>query len=184
MIAKPTDLFQIIERDPAPNTSGQFTLASGVLHAWRGQPLGPNLTTAPTDDRLFQAFDLADASKGFFGFLTRDVNLAGPDFTSLYLGTPVTGTNPPTGMEMPFKSGWAVSVEPGRTVEAEGNNYLASGVAYAIVTGTAVGTPLTFTNGLFAIASGTQTPFYTLVANNLVPYVPGNLRIRARRLQG
>ena len=67
---------------------------------------------------------------------------------------------------------------------AEGPGYLSSGNGGRDVTAaTAIGTKLSFYNGLTAVAQTGQQAEYILAAIE-TPVTPGNVRIRARRLYG
>jgi hypothetical protein len=179
--ANPTSLLIILERDPAPNTSGTY---SGVIP--RGLALGA-AASGPLNALDFQQFDLAQPTN-YIGLITRDVSLTGPGNANASVAEAmifgnITGTGTPTGVEFPFKSGLSVTVEPVRKYEAEGPTYLYSGTAGSMITtGTPVGTDLTFINGLLAVVTSqsTQNTYFTLIANNLTPNVAGNLRVRVQ----
>lgn len=114
--------------------------------------------------------ELADGSKPFAGFLTRNTVVGGP-----VLGDVIY----PGRLELPFETSGPGSFEFAEEVEAEGATFVDAG----ITAGTALKTPLTFTAGKFAVAGSGNLVEYELVEKQ-TPVVVGNIRIRARAVYG
>jgi hypothetical protein len=163
-----TSPFEITRRDPAVNASANFTEPAGLDPTPRGFALGAHATD-PT------SFDVAQHNT-FIGHLTRFVRIGGLTLTDSVFG--VTSETP-VGVEAPFTSGQEVSIEKAKEIECEGSAYLIQSGVRAIQQNTAVGTELNFVNGYLGIAQAGEMVSYKLTANNLAPFNPGSLRVRA-----
>lgn len=125
--------------------------------------------------------DLADGDN-FIGFVTRPVSTDGAH-------TPPDGSDPnlyqdmafqDSRIEFPFKAGGNVSIEKADAVEVESpDNLLDSGTG-AVSDSSPVGTKLSFVDGKFYIAQGSDIVYYTLTAQ-LDPEEAGKVRILAER---
>jgi len=190
---QPTSKFEILRRKNGQvNASAQFastafTNAGGSIGNWDPQNLPAGVAALMGTETAVRGLGLGAGangnfalagSKNFIGHLTRRVIIGGLDLTARVFGV----TSPtPVGVESPFTDGLEVSLEKGEEIEAEGVGvYLYSG-SNMIDTNTAVGTGLTYQNGLLRVAAtdGSEIPFFTLTANNLTPVDTGALRIRA-----
>lgn len=173
----PTSQFEILRRQPQLNASGKFTsaylTASGVnaVAGTESAPRGLALGAHATDP---EALDVAQGNT-FTGHLTRRVAVGGLSLADRVFGT----TSPvPVGVESAFQDGLEVSVEKAEEIEVEGGGYLLLSGTGAITGATAIGTPLSFKNGLLYVAQAGDTPFYNLTANNLTSTDGVSLRIR------
>ena len=124
----------------------------------RGFALGAHATDP-------ESFDLAQHNT-FIGHLTRFVRVGGLTLTDRVFG--VT-SDTPVGVESPFTAGQEVSVEKAKEIEAEGSAYLVQSGVRAIAANTAVGTALSFYNGLLGLTQADEQVNYRLSANNLTP---------------
>jgi len=113
---------------------------------------------------------LADGSKPFMGFLTRNATVGGPALPDIIY---------PGRLELPFYSGQAGTTEFGEQIEAEGAQFIDPSITGA----TAANTPLTFANGMFAVATTGKYVEFNLVQQE-VPNVAGNVRIRVQTVNG
>lgn len=154
-------LFEITKRSPLPVNSYICPATAYV----RGTAMQESATAGTAE--------LADGTKPFGGFMTRNSQVGGPSLgDSIYPGR----------LELPFPTGDYGSFEFAEEVEAEGAQFV-SGATGAISTGTALKTPLSFSAGLFCIAQSGQLVEYELVEQQ-APVVAGNVRIRARAVRG
>jgi hypothetical protein len=138
-------------------------------------PRGTALMISSTDpDTGARTFAKADGSK-FHGFVTRDVrDLAGLTDEEQLMGF---------GLETPFESAKEGSIELGETVDVEGADLVKSSGTGAITTGTALETELSFDDGKFYVAQTNDIVEFKLEAQ-LTPVTTGNVRIRARKVEG
>ncbi len=177
----PNTSFEVLRRQPQLNASGAFTsaylAASGVAavvgteSAPRGLALGAHATQS-------ESLDLAGPNS-FLGHLTRRVIVGGASLADRIFGV----TSPvPVGVEFGFADGLEVSVEKAEEIEAEGASYLLLTGTGLISAGTAIGTPLSFKNGLLYVAQAGDTAFYNLTANSLPSSDGVSLRIRAVKI--
>ena len=171
----PTSLFEITRRDTSVNVSAVYTPASGVDPVPRGFALGAHATDSTK-------FDVAQHNT-FIGHLTRIVRVGGLTLTDRVFG--VTSETP-VGVEAPFVAGQEVSVEKAKEIEAEGSGYLVQSGTGAITSQTAVGTDLSFYNGLLRQKQSNEVPNYTLTAHLTASGqgAAGDIRIRAERHSG
>jgi hypothetical protein len=114
--------------------------------------------------------ELADGTKPFAGFLTRNTVVGGPALPDVIY---------PGRLELPFETSGPGSFEMAEEFEAEGATYIDG----SITAGTPLKTPLTFAAGKAAAAGAGKLVEYELVELP-IPVVAGNVRIRARAVYG
>lgn len=185
----PTSPFEIVRQKKVLNWSGVFTSLTyaqnsgnltavmGTQTAARGLALGA-LGANPVSGGAAnnsEGLDLAGGNN-FLGHLTRRVVIGGLTLADRVFG--VTSAVP-VGLESPFSDGLEVTVESAQTIEAEGTQYLLTSGTGAITGSTAVGTGLSFNNGLLYVAQAADQVYYRLTANNLPAADGVSLRIRA-----
>jgi len=175
-------LFQITIPGPRPNKSVRFpiTLAACLAGTAFQESATPN-----TDQDDSGGVALATNLVPFAGFTTRDVLAAvngvaavpAPTFSEL--ATSGDAANLP--FENPFSAGTEGSLQDAETYECEGTGFVSSGNgARDITAATAIGSKLTFFNGVTALAQTNDlSEFY--LAEQQTPSVPGNVRIRCKR---
>jgi hypothetical protein len=152
-------LFEIKRRSPHDNISIELDFASV-----RGKAIMRD-TTTPTKGAL--------AAGVFLGFLTRDVVDGGPtaiERAGVYPGR----------LEQDDDFG-QVTLELADAVEAEGSDYVLTSGTGALSSGTAIGTLLSFVDGKFYVAQGSDEKPFRL-GKVLTEEVSGNLRIYAERV--
>jgi hypothetical protein len=143
---------------------------------------------APAGQDGSEVVVLADGSKEFAGFITRDVLAAVNGVPAVPMPTYAelsVGAAPSLPLETAFSAGLEGSVEDADEYEAEGANFLslANGSGMDWAANTAVGTRASFYNGVTSVAiSGDRAEFY--LAEWITPQVPGNLRGRFARIYG
>ena len=177
----PTSSCEILRRQPQSNASGGFTSAylagsginavTGTESAPRGLALGAHATDP---EQLALA-----TGKTFTGHLTRRVVVGGMSLADRVFG--VTSAVP-VGTESGFTDGMEVTVEKAEEIEVEGASYIQLTGTGLINGATAIGTPLSFVNGLFYVAQAGDTAYYNLTANNLTSSDGTSLRIRAIKI--
>ncbi len=118
------------------------------------------------------------ASGNFLGFVPRAVTAAGEQDT-------VLNSVYPGRLEGDFRAGEVATLVKAEAFEAEGgtNGYLYTGDADEIKADTAIGTKLSFKNGLVKIASGADVSYFQLAQVGLTPVEAGALRIRAEAIR-
>lgn len=132
-------LFEITRRSPLPVRS----LVTPASPATRGQAFQESATAGTAE--------LADGTKPFAGFITRNSQVGGP-----VLGDVIY----PGRLELPFETGFAGSFEYAEEIEAEGTTFIDTASQYgAITTGTALGTELTFNAGKLSVATSGKKGF-------------------------
>jgi hypothetical protein len=151
-------LFVITKRSPRPVNS----LTSPAAAAVRGVAMQESATAGVAE--------LADGSKPFAGFLTRNTQVGGP-----VLGDVIY----PGRLELPTETSGPSSMEFGEEVEAEGATFLDA----SLTSGAALKTPLTFAAGKFIAATTGKLVEFELVEQQ-TPVNAGNVRIRARAVYG
>ena len=156
-------LFEILRRSPRPvvslltPASGQgYALANGLIGYARGTPMQESATAGQAE--------LADGTKPFAGFMTRDSQAGGP-----VLGDTIY----PGRLELPFAAGLEGSFEFGEEVVAEGPNFIDAGLTAA----TPLKTAVSFAGGKFAVAVSGQDAQFVLVELP-APDVTGDVRAR------
>ncbi len=153
------NIFEITRRSPRPVNMLLSPLATAYP---RGTALQESATAGTAE--------LADGSKPFAGFLTRDTVVGGPVLGDIIY---------PGRLELPTATGDECSLEFGEEVEAEGANFIDSSITGA----TALKTPCSFAAGKFATASSGNFVEFVLVAIE-TPAVTGNVRGRFRVIPG
>ena len=176
-------LFQVIVKGPRPNRSVTLPLALAACGAGTAFMEG----TPAADQDASGLVALHDGSKLFAGFITRPVLAAvngAPAVPVPTLAELSTGGNPNIPYETDFSAGGEGSLEDAEQYEAEGVNYVSSGNgAHDITAGTAIGTTLSFYGGKTSVAQSGERAEFEL-AEIETPSVPGNIRIRARKIYG
>ena len=176
-------LFQVLIKGPRPNRSVTLPLALAACGA--GTAFIEGTPAAGQDASELVA--LSDGTKLFAGFITRDVLAAVGGVPAVPVPTYSelsTGGNPNIPFETAFSAGGEGALEDAEQYEAEGTGYISSGNGGRDITAaTAIGTKLSFYGGKSCVAqSGDRSEFE--LAEIEVPSVPGNIRIRARKIHG
>jgi len=180
-------LFQVIRRGPRPNKSvtlpAGITVSAGTAYQ---EASGANVQT-PADQDFSGGVVLADGTRPFAGFVTRDVAVGVPVPTYSELSV---GGNPSLPLETKFQAGGEGSLEDADEYECEGSEFISSGTGSSSGTGardispaSAIGSVCSFYNGRTAIAAAGQYGEFEL-AEIQVPSIPGNMRARFRRIYG
>jgi hypothetical protein len=113
---------------------------------------------------------LADGSKPYAGFQTRDSVVGGPALGDVIY---------PGRLELPFATGQEGTYEYAEEYTAEGAQFVDAGITGA----TAMSTPLSFINGKIAVATTGLLVEFILVELP-APEVAGNVKVRARAVAG
>jgi hypothetical protein len=146
-------LFEITLRSPLPVIS----LVTAAAATIRG--------VAFQESAVAGVAELADGSKPFAGFITRNSQVGGPALGDVIY---------PGRLELPFPTGDVGSFENAAMFEVEGGTFVDAGITGA----TPLKTPLSFLAGKVCAAIANQYVQFMLVEQQ-VPAVPGNVRIRA-----
>jgi hypothetical protein len=176
-------LFQVIRRGARPNKTVTLPITLAACSAGTAFIEG----NPPKDQDASGVVALADGSEPFAGFVTRDVLAAVNGVPAVPVPTYAelsTGGNPNIPYETAFSAGTEASLEDADEYEAEGPSFVSSGNGGRDITAaTALGTRLSFYNGVTCIAqTGNWSEYY--LAEQETPSTPGNVRIRARRIAG
>ena len=164
-------LFEITKRSPRPvvslltPASGQgyaLTAGSGLIGYMRGTPMQESATPGQAE--------LADGTKPFAGFLTRDSQAGGATLADQIV---------PGRLELPFVAGEDGSFEFAEEVVAEGPLLIDAGLTGA----TPLKTPISFAAGKFAVAGSGQNAQWVLVELP-APDTTGNVRARFVTMAG
>lgn len=176
-------LFQVTRRGPRPNKT--VTLPINLAAC----PAGTAFMEAavPDGQDASEVVAPSDGSKEFCGFITRDVLAAVGGVPAVPVPTYAElsiGMSPSLPLEAAFSAGLEGSVEDADEYEAEGTQFISSGNGNRDITAdTAVGTRVSFYNGVTAVAqSGQRAEFY--LAEIETPQVAGNVRARFQRIYG
>ena len=177
-------LFQVTRRGPRPNRS--ILLPLNLAACFAGTAFME--AAAPAGQDASEVVALADGSKEFVGFITRDVLAAVNGVPAVPVPTYAelsVGAAPSLPMETAFSAGLEGSVEDADEYEAEGPAFISSGNGGGrdLAANTALGTRTSFYNGVTSIGlTGQRAEFY--LAEWVTPQVPGNLRGRFARIYG
>ncbi|HEX3800260.1 MAG TPA: hypothetical protein VH413_16310 [Verrucomicrobiae bacterium] len=145
--------FEIRRRSPMP-------LITLVTPTGTGYPIG----TAMQESATAGTAELADGTKVFAGFMTRQSIVGGPT-----LGDDIF----PGRLQLGVAAGDPDSFERGEEIECEGASYVDAGITGS----TALKTPLSFAAGKFCVAGSGQYAQFELVELP-APVTAGNVRIR------
>lgn len=176
-------LFQVIRKGPRPNKT--VTLPASLAACGAGTAFIEVTPAADQDASGLVA--LADGSKVFAGFITRDVlaqvngapQVPVPTYSELS-----TGGNPNLPFETAFSAGLEGSLEDADEYEAEGSAFISSGNGGRDITAaTAIGTRLSFYGGVTCVAQAGDHSEFEL-AEIETPSTAGNLRIRVKKFYG
>ena len=176
-------LFQVIRKGPRSNKTVQLPITLAAV------PAGTAFieATPSLDQDNSATVALSTGLKLFAGFITRDVLAAVNGVPAVPIPTLSelsTGGNPNIPFETQFSAGYEGSLEDADEYEAEGVALVSSGNgAYDVQTTTAIGTRLSFYNGVTCVAQAGQHSEFEL-AEIQTPSTPGNVRIRARKSYG
>lgn len=176
-------LFQVIKRGPRSNKSVTLPLALAAC------PAGTAFmdATPAADQDLSGSVALATGALMFQGFITRDVLAAVNGVPAVPVPTYSElsqGASPNIPFETQFSAGLEGSLEDAQEYEAEGTGFISSGNGASDVTAaTAIGTRLSFLNGVTCVAQANQWSEFVL-AEFQTPSVAGNLRIRCEKIFG
>lgn len=145
--------------------------------------------TAPAGNDASEGVILADGTKGFLGFITRNVlaAIAGVPAVPVPLYAELAvGAAPSLPLETSFSAGLEGSVEDADEYEAEGTTFICSGsgASYDILVTTPLMTRCSFKAGTTCIASGSGIRAEFYLAEIVTPQVVGNVRGRFVRLYG
>lgn len=177
-------LFQITRRGPRANKTVRLPLALAACFA--GVAFIESNTPNKDQDESGGAA-LADGTRPFAGFITRDVLAAVNGAPAVPVPTYAelsTGGNPNLPYETAFSAGGEASLEDADEYEAEGAAFVSSGNGGRDITAaTALGTKLSFYGGVTSVAQTNDIAEFEL-AEIQTASTPGNVRIRARRLYG
>ena len=163
-------LFELLKRSPRPVVSlltpasgqGYALPMSGLIGYMRGTPMQESATAGQAE--------LADGSKPFAGFMTRDSQGGGG-----VLGDMIY----PNRLELPFVAGEDGSFEFAEEVVAEGANLIDAGLTAA----TPLKTAISFAAGKFAVAISGQDAQFVLVGLP-APETAGSVRARFVTMAG
>jgi len=174
-------LFEVIRRGPRPNKTVTLPAAATAPAGTAYQEASSTNAESPADQDFSGGCVLADGTRPFGGFVTREIIIGVPVPTYAELSV---GGNPSLPLETQFSAGGEGSLEDADEYVAEGTGYLSSGNgARDITNATAIGTKCSFYGGKTAAAQSGQVAEFEL-AEIQTPVVPGNVRARFRRLYG
>ena len=176
-------LFQVIRKGPRTNKSVALPINLAAC------PAGTAFieATPAYDQDASTAVALSSGTNMFAGFITRDVLAATGGVPTVPVPTYSelsSGASPNIPFETQFSAGFEGSLEDAEEYEAEGATLVSSGNgAYDVSNTTPIGTPLSFYQGKTCVAQAGQWTEFVL-AEQMTPSVPGNVRIRARKTFG
>lgn len=169
-------LFQILFKGPRQNRT--VTLPTGLTCS--AGTAFMDATPAADQDASGNVV-VADGSKLFRGFVTRDVITSVPTPTFSELST--AGDRPNIPFESQFQAGFEGTLEDANEFEAEGPFLSSGNGAKDINAATAVGTPCSFVNGVVCVAATGQYAEF-LLAEQQTPSIAGNVRCRFEKQYG
>ena len=162
-------LFEILKRSPRPVVSlltpasgAGYTLPNGLTGYLRGTPMQESATAGQAE--------LADGTKPFAGFLTRDSQAGGPSLGDIIY---------PGRLELPFVAGQDGSFEFAEEVVVEGANFIDT----SLDANSALKIAVSFVGGKFSTVSSGQDSQFVLVEKP-TPDVAGNVRMRFVTMAG